>query len=188
MGDAESPTGHLHQVEPTQAFLLLGSTLSLSSEPIKPSSQTILCFLDFTECRVISFLLTMCVPLCHRRTVPRGQRSLRGEAVSRGYAVCWLRSQQETVPLPVSTGKARRVLRCRVQWDDEGLNSYSGGPCPWVNYTALALPEDILSACNIFLQNEPQLASPSNTWNLLQLQPMLRKHAMPLGSLYNGRP
>lgn len=129
-GRCRDPDGHLHHVKPTQAFLLLGSTLSLSSEPVEPSSQTILCFLDFTECRVIAFLLIMCVPLCHRRTVSRGQRSLRGEAVSRGHAVCWLRSQQETVPLPVSTGKARRVLRCRARWDDEGLNSCSGSPCP----------------------------------------------------------
>lgn len=108
----------------------LGSTLSLGPEPVEPSSQTILCFLGFTECRVIAFLLIMCVPLCHRRTVSRGQRSLCGEAVSRGHAVRWLRSQQETVPLPVSTGKARRVLRCGVRWDDEDPASYSGSPCP----------------------------------------------------------
>lgn len=98
-------------------------------------------------------------PLCHRRTVPGVQRSVHGEAMSRGHAVCRLRSQQETIPLPVSTGKAWRVLRCRVGWNDEDINSYSQSIFPVVNYTVLALPEDTSVCICTLLQNGPQLTS-----------------------------
>lgn len=67
--------------------------------------------------------------------------------------MCWLWSQQETVSLPVSTRKARRVLRYRVGWNYEGLNSYSWSTCPWVNCIALALLRDI-SVCMQHLPSE----------------------------------
>lgn len=54
------------------------------------------------------------LPYC-RRTLPRVQRPLPGEAVSRGHAVCGLWSQPETVHLPVPTRKAWRVFRCMSQ-------------------------------------------------------------------------
>lgn len=54
------------------------------------------------------------LPYC-RSTVPRLHGSLPGEAVPRGHAVCGLRSQPETVHLPVPTGKAWRVFRCMSQ-------------------------------------------------------------------------
>lgn len=113
---------------------------------------------------MIAFLLIMRVPLCHRRTVPRVQRSLRGEAVSGGHAVCRLRSQQETVPLPVSTGEARRVLRCRAGQDDEGLNSHSVCmqcfPSAW---TPASLPPQILEiyySCSLCSGNMQCLWAP----------------------------
>lgn len=103
-------------MKPTQALQLLGA--HSASQLRAWRSQ-----LPSHSCAPWTFssVLIMCVPLCNRRTVPRVQRPLRGEAVSRGHAVRRLRSQQETVPLPVSTGEARRMLRCRAGRDDEGL-------------------------------------------------------------------
>lgn len=96
-------------------------------QPAESSSWT---FLYFWSVEWFPLCWSCMFPFCRRRTVPWVQWSLRGEAVSRGHAVCRLRSQQETVPLPVSTGEARRVLRCRVGCNDEVLNSQSWSPLP----------------------------------------------------------
>lgn len=141
--------GHPHQMKPIQVPLLLSGVFVTQLGAHISQLLSHLCvpyelFLSSLECRVNPFVYWSCIfHLCHRRTVPGVQRSLCGEAVSGRHAVCRLWSQQETVPLPVSTRKARRVLRCRAEWNDEDLISYSWNTCPWVNHTIQVLPENV---------------------------------------------
>lgn len=127
----------------------------------------------------------MCVSLSQEDCGP-GANDPCVEKPVQGTCSALVTKPQETVPLPVSTGKARRVLRCRVRWDDEDPASF-WKPLPLSKLHCPAPSRRHSYSCMWhFPQSEPQLASPQILGIWLQLQPVLREHAMPVGSLRNG--